>query len=597
MQRETARKAIRRGSVVAAVALGLAAPGWAITLRADTNRDGVVDVTGQSDEPGKHEWTAARGAILLPNIGDSQRRCPPSSDRSVSDAALEACHDAADEQPRAPQNFAPLRTLPVPGASASEVGRVQAIGPGSDKVRLFVQRNGRWQFLGPTDALTLKELRSGAVLGADARDVTRNLAVWNGRVTIEFTLSGSGGLQRDEVTMRVAPIITYNHTQAASQVFVPQSGRQRAHRRFVNDLGQALVDSGFSQPLVQLNTTDTWAQDFVEFGEASMPLPGGRSAVMRIAMRSPQPGRSGGRAVFDLRGPGVGAVQTGGTDYHQVDSFGNLETIPPYSLGDKHYPVGRVIYGDAGDGIAPHPDMRAFFAAQELQSPLVLDTSWLAIGHVDEFVQFVPSDAPRGWTIAVADVEAALAVLRDVQARGHGSTRAYSYTGLGAPTSTVDELLADADFLQANALAARKIAENLAVLLRETGLSASEVIGIPVLFETTRFNQAASASRPDRVAPAKPPRERIVYGPGTLIAAYPGAINGLMVDRRSTIAPRAWGPVVDGRDVLQDAVEAAYARVGITVRSVDDWLSHHLLGGEVHCGTNSVRIARGDWWR
>lgn len=569
----------------------------AFGLRVDTNRDGVVDVVGLSDEPGKRDWTATRGAILLPNIGDTPRRCPRAADTSVSDAQLEACHDAADDVPRATHNFAPVRTLPVADATSAHVGRVQAVGRGADMVRLFVQRGGAWVYLGPGSTLTLQELRRGAVLGADSRDVMRDPGIWDGRVNLEFVVNGPGGERRDSVQMRVAPIVVYNHTQDATQVFVPRSGGQQAHTQFVADLQQVLVDSGFTQPLRRLNTVDTWAQDFVEFGYVAMPLEGGRSAMLQIAIRSPQPGRRGGRSVFDLRGPGMGAVQTGGDDYHQVDSFGNLETIPPYTLNGRHYPVGRIIYGDAGDGLAPHPDMRRFFAAQEVQSPILLDTSWLVIGHVDEFVQFLPADTPRGWRVAIADVEAGLAVLREAQARGHGGVKAYSVSGRGAPQVTIDELLADEAFLGANALAAARIAENLALLQRETGLTPAEVIGVPSLFEVASFGAPGQA--PARSAGGGAPRtpERIVYGPGTLIAAYPAAINGLLLDRRSYVAPKQWGPLIDGRDVLQDAVDAAYARAGIAVRYVDDWRSHHLLGGEVHCGTNTTRRGRAMWWR
>lgn len=585
------------GALAAGMALSAPLSVAAFGLRVDTNRDGVVDVVGLSDEPGKRTWTATRGAILLPNIGDTPLRCPRTADSSVSDDQLEACHDAADNVPRATQNFAPVRTLPVADATSAHVGRVQAVGRGADKVRLFVQRGNAWVHLGPGSTLTLKELRSGAVLGADARDVMRNPSVWDGRVTLELVLSGPGGERRDQVEMRVAPIVVYNHTQDATQVFVPRSGGQQAHTQFVTDLQQALADSGFTQPLGRLNTVDTWAQDFVEFGYVAMPLPGGNSAMLQIAIRSPQPGRRGGRSVFDLRGPGMGAVQTGGDDYHQVDSFGNLETIPPYTLNGKHYPVGRIVYGDAGDGLAPHPDMRQFFAAQEVQSPIVLDTSWLVIGHVDEFVQFLPADTPRGWRVAIADVEAGLALLRDAQARGHGGVKAYSVSGRGAPQATIDELLADEAFLRANALASAKIAENLALLQRETGLTIAEVIGVPTLFETASFGppELAGPSPGAGAGPRAP--ERIVYGPGTLIAAYPAAINGLLLDRRSYIAPRQWGPLIDGRDVLQAAVDAAYARAGITVRYVDDWRSHHVIGGEVHCGTNTTRRGRAVWWR
>jgi protein-arginine deiminase len=29
---------------------------------------------------------------------------------------------------------------------------------------------------------------------------------------------------------------------------------------------------------------------------------------------------------------------------------------------------------------------------------------------------------------------------------------------------------------------------------------------------------------------------------------------------------------------------------------VDDWNAYHLLWGEVHCGTNTVRTPTANWW-
>jgi protein-arginine deiminase len=41
--------------------------------------------------------------------------------------------------------------------------------------------------------------------------------------------------------------------------------------------------------------------------------------------------------------------------------------------------------------------------------------------------------------------------------------------------------------------------------------------------------------------------------------------------------------------MLEQAVEAAYARAEMRVEYVDDLLSHHVGAGEVHCGSNTLR--------
>jgi protein-arginine deiminase len=561
-------------------------------ILADTNRDGVVD---DADREGKTTWTALRGAILLPNIGDKARRCPSASTKDWSDAELERCNDAEGNEARAPEYFAPVRTVPLPEVSSRAFGHVVATGPGADKIRIFIRRGGRWAYLAPTERLSAAELKKGATLGVDSRDVIRDASVWDGSVTLEFRVSDRGATAGDRVAMRVAPVIVHHHLEQAVEAFAPQSGRAVAHQQFMVDLSAALAKAGFERPIRRFNTTDNWAQDFVEFGYVSMPAPGGGVTSIRIALRSPQPDRSAGRSLFDIRGPGMGVVQIGGEGYHQVDSFGNLETVPPYEHNGKSYPVGRVIYGDAGDGIAPHKDFVTFFKSQGVQAPIVLDTSWLAIGHVDEFVQFLPADNARGWTIAIKDVQAALDLLREAQARGHGNVRAFSREG--APELTIDELLSDTKLLRQNELARRKIELNLAILKAETGVSDDEVVRVPGLFHASEF----SFSEADAPPPALPedldwPREKIVYGPGTLLAFYPAAVNGLLLDRHNYIVPTQWGPAIDGVDILQAAVNEAYAKVGIKAWTVDDWLSHHRFAGEIHCGTNVTREISRRWW-
>lgn len=39
--------------------------------------------------------------------------------------------------------------------------------------------------------------------------------------------------------------------------------------------------------------------------------------------------------------------------------------------------------------------VRDFLAAQKVQAPLELYSDWLAVGHVDEFLSFVPTSDPK----------------------------------------------------------------------------------------------------------------------------------------------------------------------------------------------------------
>ncbi len=114
----------------------------------------------------------------------------------------------------------------------------------------------------------------------------------------------------------------------------------------------------------------------------------------------------------------------------------------------------------------------------------MLETGWLGVGHVDEFVQFLPADTPRGWKIGIADPEGGLALLRKAQRDGHGHTKAFSIPRSYADDRvlTIDQALSDRQLLKSNAYAVRKIKENLALLKRETGVTDAEIVKIPAMY-------------------------------------------------------------------------------------------------------------------
>lgn len=71
------------------------------------------------------------------------------------------------------------------------------------------------------------------------------------------------------------------------------------------------------------------------------------------------------------------------SDQTGQDNGGNYLVTPPR----EGYPYGRIIYGDNGTGLC---HAGPFFAAQRIQGPIELDSTWLDVGHVDEFLSLVP---------------------------------------------------------------------------------------------------------------------------------------------------------------------------------------------------------------
>lgn len=562
-----------------------------VMIIVDANRDGRAETTNLSDIALRQNASVNAGAIILPNIGDSEHRCPDSGS-TMTDDELEQCHDASDNIARATENFAPVQILPFPEDTQSASLTVDEAS--QEHVRLFALRGKNWEYLESGAALTDDELRNGATLGIDARDVVRDKQKWSGTVTLSIEAVSASGRASDYAQLHVAPVITYNHTEDAKMVLSSQSGESANHKVFIQDLRKAVTESGLKTPVQLMSTIDNWAQDYVEFGYVSMPKANGERAVIQIAMRSPQPGRVGGRAVFDFKGPGFGAIQLGGEGYHQVDSFGNLETVPPYSVGGSTYPVGRIIYGDAGDGISPHQDWRNFFASQEIQAPIILDTSWLAIGHVDEFVQFVPADTPRGWKMTILSPKRLISMLENAVAQGYGDVLAYSKPGHSQ--RTISDILNNKKLMAENTLAQQKIDENRAVLVKELGLKEDEIIEVPGMVKQAFFDEEdrADFAKVDYKQPADD--MKITYGPGKLLSAHPGAINGIVIDESHYISPQQFGPVIGDVDILQEAVTSAYLKAGLEVEYVDDWYTHHAMAGEVHCGTNTIREIGNNWW-
>ncbi|GAB1515395.1 protein-arginine deiminase family protein [Actinophytocola sp. KF-1] len=502
--------------------------------------------------------------VVLPNLDDDGRRCQVTTEQMDAlgpavDAELAACHDAADDVVNGRADAKDLARLQ---AHATTAGRVTVEG----RARVFVRRGGGWV---PATELSAAELRRGVELGVEATDVRR--PGWDGRITVTLTTTRT---VRHRLT--VAPLMLQHDLQRATTVFAARPGPGQGRpdgwqwlddawaphdwESFSGDLEEA------GAPMRYLTGTGLWWQDnwWQDFFEPAYATANGRT--MRFAIRSAniwdvgvRTPRPASRAVFrDLRGPDVAVVQAMADDGRDAikdlrNATGNIESLPPY----RGYPDGRLVYGsDPRGALTPDPAFIGFLTSQHAQPPVVIDTSWLLVGHADETTHVVKARNARGWTIMVADPRLAVATLRANQ--DHGDAR---FTA-GRLTATIDEVLADRQLMADNEEAARHIDDQVAVLLRETGLRAGELVRVPVLFTK--------------------PREV-----GLFMAATPGIPNGLSLDAHTFAAPDPHAPVVDGEDIFKTATERALR--GVDVHWVEDVGWAHLGGGEVHCTTNAWR--------
>ncbi|KAM5345079.1 hypothetical protein ACJ41O_010941 [Fusarium nematophilum] len=633
---------------VAVIALALCNSCTALkaTILADTNRDGKVDTKGTSDVAGKATWTNSRGALFLANIGDTNGRCAkkwgpssnfPADGTDAKEAYLNQCNDATGNVQRNPKYLAPVRTLPIAKLSASAKGTVHVSDKtAAGKVRVFVKKAGKWNYVDAKTIFKAADLKAGLELGIDARDVRRPKG-WNGKATIHFTVTDGKAKATDSVAFRVAPVLTHHHVQRAERVFSTADQFNGSQALFVTDLEKNVAAAGIKKPVFLFDNQDKWTQDFFEPGYTSIPGPSGPK-VLRVMIRSVQAGRPSGRDIFhQLRSSSVGAVQQPGWGT-TIDSTGNLETIPPHKHNGKSFPAGRVIMGQ-WDGVKPL--MFDFLKAQGVQDPLALDTAWLAVGHVDEFLQFLPANNARGWILMADDPVAGFKLLKKAAADGHGKKKAVSRPRLAGedpalclPKETIDDVLKLESFEAINKMCAERIEANLAIIKRETGITDKDIYRVPATFYDARVDHwtcaagaaklqdeetpADSADAPGALSAAAP----ISGGPGSkaqniieaadplglsnakrqavplmqVVAFYPGTINGLVVGEKQVIAPNPWGPVIGGKDIIKQAVTSVYTKAGYKVKYQDDWFSHHLLMGEVHCGSNSWRQTGPKWW-
>ena len=559
-----------------------------IEILADSNRDGKID---QADRQDKMEWSDSAGAIFLANIGDTDRRC---SDKALNEEApsseeLAACNDASDDIQRSPQYMAPLRATEIPQGNLGPKAWGSIVireGVARDKVRIFRKENTEWVFTPSYHKFKREDLVKGLELGIDARD-TRRPGCWDGRVQVYFYVydyDNSGEYAWDAVRLRVAPILTHHHAQKLLElVSVAGNDTDINQKRFIANVTKALIDN---EPNVGLylfsRSDDVWAQDYFEAGYTNMPGPNGKTVTLRVMIRSPQKSRVAGRQAFELTDTGVGAVYHPCGSRDEVDSMGNLETIPPYSYGNKKYSAGRIIEGSHG---LRNPHILDYMRAQEFQDPLVISTDWLVTGHVDEVVQFLPTDTVQstyGWVLVVSDHELGK---KKLEAIGDKSIKAFSRP-YGTPTWTVEELLNQPDVKNADTIMPLKMKEIIELLKKETGIKDSDIYHVPSVFAT------GYCSPPDEgLAPEKNCSSDHVS------ALYPDIVNGVVLSDHEYLSADPWGPILGGEDVIKKAASEVYMRLGYHVTYIDDWDSHHTAGGEVHCGTNSVREVSDDWWK
>ncbi|OAA48506.1 arginine deiminase type-3 [Metarhizium rileyi] len=223
--------------------------GLRATILADTNRDGRVDMTGDSDVEGKDTWTEERGALFLANIADTNQRCSSAITDKTNSTSLDECHDASDNVLRNPKG-----RIIVSGGYAREL------------VRIFHMNGSNWDYVDANHTFRAAELRAGFKMGIDARDIRRPQG-WNGAAIINFIVTDDGESASDQVALRVAPVLTRHALQGIDKVFTGAAARWSQEELLISGLEDCSSRAaGLGKSVVRLNNSDHWMQDLFTAG-------------------------------------------------------------------------------------------------------------------------------------------------------------------------------------------------------------------------------------------------------------------------------------------------------------------------------------------
>jgi protein-arginine deiminase len=452
--------------------------------------------------------------------------------------------DADDEIVNGPADELDLASLTVKVADG-RVARIR-VSSGDAPLRFFVREGGGWRHAGfrAAEVPVLREPGRPvtAALSVEASAWAGLPAAWNGVAHLEAEALDASGKKIGSAlaTCRVAPVLLRPATARATEVFLATGRYDNAP--FVEALRGALEPLGV--PLTIHPSADwreMWMQDTMEVATASIP-----GATMHVVLAGL---RGADSFPPTLLGPDTAVAAVGeprGLDGGDAwaDWYGNLEVSPPLA----GHPQGRAIYGkNLRTGETFHPEVVRFLAAQGEQDPLWIDTSWLAIKHVDEIVAFLPGPDGRG-VLLVPDPEEGLRLA-------------------GPPEAAAGS----ADHADANQRIASRIAELLdggstsPGLLAALGWDRSRVVRVPLAFRVPAADPAADGG----ITGATP--------------AWSSPVNAIFVN--GTVISGACDMPAAVRDVCRERFLAAGAKA---VVFLDD-APYHRRGGNLHCATNARR--------
>jgi len=384
--------------------------GYAYTLRMhlDADRDGAID-----DEPANYtEWSygeEGEGGVLLP-----------------------VTRTYGDEENVAERMEVVFKWTGTPAESWQEFTSTLTLSP-PKLVRAYTARTGTTA----VDVGTPIELMTSSLCGAD-----KHIRVWleaadfpasdkdeDALVTLTFDFKPprGGDAVQHKAVVRIAPWIMSSDLDATGTVYARNINLgavpDRLERRAVDEYARGQLFRGLAGALAgrvtvpfeeisvsRATNPKGFMRDVVKCGYASAPHANRVVVLKDLDAGSPiesvhtsMERDNAYVGVFKQPPDLPSSAQTG------QDNGGNYLVSPPI----PGYPYGRIIYGDDG---SEKCHAGAFFKAQRHQKPIVLDSTWMDVGHVDEFLSIVPdysetADAAKPFKVLIASPRLAFLLL------------------------------------------------------------------------------------------------------------------------------------------------------------------------------------------
>ncbi|MEG5113270.1 protein-arginine deiminase family protein [Microcoleus sp. A2-C5] len=500
----------------------------------DTNRDGNIN---QLDEAGKEQWSLSSGALILfsdRHNDDRRSKIPTWQQTKVS-------------VPRRAAMLSQVNLILSENFKNSQLF-ITADSIASPHISVFQKTGDGWK---PVDISGAKPLvfSTNIVLGVEAKQFAdRN---WNGTVNLKATAENNGQqIAATTIQMGVSPWIMPANTAPVTEVQV--SDRGSANSEFISQLKQAVEPTGAQVKIIQGD--NAWMQDIQKNGYVQVPqkLEVGQVDVAIKSNRDQEenlPAKS--TKERDLRVFKIGNSRSKDPVNQWSDGYGNLQVTPPI----PGHPMGRVYYGNSGN-VGFNPEVLDFIQAQRIQGPAVdIDTSWLLTRQVDEIINFIPTQIPGKYIMAIASPEAGVKLLEELAGKGYGDVTINR--GLSTET-TVSAALKNPALLQHNLnLQKQKLNPILEKLKREFSLADDQIVQVPAMFGYSGY------------------------------AWWPNMVNSVPINGKLLVSnPR--GALIDGLDYTQERLRQLLLPAGVSVSFLDDRY-YQELKGNVQSATNTVR--------